>query len=444
MKKYFTLQLAALALLLVGSAPSVQAQQEQNTQPQIIVIQKVKNDDGTVTVTKKRMPADERANEYLKNLDFNKESQVDIEILTDEHQIRFAPDSKLHFNQKDLEIRTDEFFMKGLDKEMIHLGHHFGELQHTNKAFLGIYPATAPGEAGVLVENIVLGTPAEAAGLASGDVIVSLGDQTLTRQGDLTHVLSQHNPKETVTIVYLRNGQTVTTTATLAEKQTGYSWTVERDPCKVFIGVTVGSRGPSGQGVRVNSVIGDTPAEKHGVQAGDVIIALDDVFVNSHMELLRERNKHEPGEWFTLSIDRNGQTLDIDAQFKQCEEETEEPIEPVIEEVIVEEVPVLKEDPDDPVPTSVDNTLELLDLAAFPNPTYAMVNLQFRGEAVPTTVRITDVSGKVVYEEVLKQFDGFYSNAIDLYQRSSPGVHFVTIQQGDQVRSEQIVLMARA
>ena len=84
------------------------------------------------------------------------------------------------------------------------------------RGFLGITPVTLnPGIAtqmqlsanqGILVARLIPGTAAEAAGLREGDVIVQMGDETITNTGELSYFLIDHLPGETVTVVYFRGG----------------------------------------------------------------------------------------------------------------------------------------------------------------------------------------------------------------------------------------------
>ena len=62
--------------------------------------------------------------------------------------------------------------------------------------------------AGAYVGKVTPGSPAERAGLRSGDVITSLGDQPVQRSGDVQHILSGLPPGGNVSLTYVRDGQT--------------------------------------------------------------------------------------------------------------------------------------------------------------------------------------------------------------------------------------------
>jgi membrane-associated protease RseP (regulator of RpoE activity) len=213
----------------------------------------------------------------------------------------------------------------------------------------------------------------------------------------------------------------------------------------VFIGVyTTDFSAQQGEGVRVTSIIGNTPAEMYGVQAGDIILSLDGVDVTTGNQLRSERDKHEPGEAFTLLVNRSGDYIDINAQFKTCAEPT---IEEVADEPVTPaEQPALapvEEKPEPLVQPREVPALELEQWQAFPNPSLGDITIEFKAEAVPTNIRVLDASGKVIYQEQLNNFDGLYKKELNL-RKATPGTLLLSIQQGEKVVTKQLVLMNRA
>ena len=61
----------------------------------------------------------------------------------------------------------------------------------------------------------------------------------------------------------------------------------------------------------VRSVQNFSPAEKAGLQAGDIIIKADDTDIKTMDELNEIKNKHQIGDTMTLKINRNGEEKDI-------------------------------------------------------------------------------------------------------------------------------------
>jgi S1-C subfamily serine protease len=87
---------------------------------------------------------------------------------------------------------------------------HIGET-----AFIGVDVSDAQG--GVVISDIVAGTPAEQAGLQQGDVLTSLDGTPLSTTDDLRAALFAHHPGDTVSLGYTdTNGATQTASITLA------------------------------------------------------------------------------------------------------------------------------------------------------------------------------------------------------------------------------------
>jgi len=69
---------------------------------------------------------------------------------------------------------------------------------------------------GLYVDSVVPGGPAESGGLQSGDVLTDIDGRPLSTVDDLLAVLVTHQPGDKVKVTYVRNGQSSTTTVTLA------------------------------------------------------------------------------------------------------------------------------------------------------------------------------------------------------------------------------------
>ena len=195
------------------------------------------------------------------------------------------------------------------------------------------------------------------------------------------------------------------------------------DPCQVFIGVYTTPQ--SSGGVRVVNVVDRSPASNMDLKENDVILELDGEEINSPCELIMERDRNQPGDYFRLTVMREGKAKKVRGQFTACVKDIE----------VVE-----SHDSNITIPSS---GLNYQSFEAYPNPTFGEVNIAFEGEAVPTTFRVTDVTGKVVFAETLKNFNGFYRNQIHIQNSAAPGVVSLTIIQNGQAVSKNIVLLNR-
>ncbi len=395
MKSQSTQRLLSLAVLLFALVMGLQAQNAN----QIVLVKKIIHEDGTETVIKKSVSSDEDLEKVLPQ-----------------------------FKEGHSEYFSIEF--KGEDKGK------------EPKAFLGVYPSDNPEGEGVMLDEIIANTGAAAAGLHNGDVLVSIDGQALQSEHSLHQVLTTRQPNDQIRIVYIRNGQSLETVATLSSRRTDSFQKLERDPCQVFIGVMISGQGSEGKGAYVSGVIPKTPAETAGMQAGDVILAIDDVETNTHEAVLVERNKHQPGEWFSMSVLRSGEVIEVEAQFQTCD--NQKPAETLADpsaETLADPSAEASAQADPVLQT--DYSLQLHDYSAFPNPTYGELNISFKADAKPSVVRISDASGRVIFEENLPKFDGYYARQLDL-QNATPGLLLLSIQQEDRVINKKLVLLAKA
>lgn len=90
-------------------------------------------------------------------------------------------------------------------------------------AFLGLEIASSDQQdsSGVTLAGVASGTPAAAAGLGQGDVITSLGGQSVSTGTDIQKILVGHHPGDTISIGWTdAYGQSHTATVTLASGPT--------------------------------------------------------------------------------------------------------------------------------------------------------------------------------------------------------------------------------
>lgn len=459
MKRHFLSVICTLALLaFMGQDLAAQEATTPSTAEKVVIIQKTQNDDGTWSVKKKSVQKGEGLETYLKEIDIENpvETISEVIFMTGDEAKAENPEAEtiimIRRGSNKTEIKWND--SEGGDQPMFNWNHdqnmdrHFdrhnsnfaliGDETTEPKPFLGIYPERHEN-GGVLVTDIVPGAGAAAAGMQSGDIIISIDGKTLASRGGLSNTLSAYKPGDKVEVAYLREGQSLTSTVELTTRKTPhrtYNFDYQfdnktvRNPCEVFIGVTIGSWGKGEDGVGVDGIIPGWPAEEAGIQTGDRILSIDDVDVNTHNELVVQRDKHKAGEYFNIEYLRDGKISVVKARFKTC------PGQEAPEQVVVE-------DASQPELPKVANTLEVEELNAYPNPTLGNLNVTFKGDAVPTTVTITDITGKTIFNETVKGFDGLYNREVDV-SAGAPGTLTITIRQEGKVLSKPVVLMNRA
>ena len=92
---------------------------------------------------------------------------------------------------------------------------------------------------------------------------------------------------------------------------------------KVYIGVTVSSysnsrrnnSGENTQGLVVETIAENSPAEEAGLEKGDIITAIDGEKITISSELSSKLAKHSSGDVVTLTVIRDGETMKIEVKL---------------------------------------------------------------------------------------------------------------------------------
>ncbi len=176
-----------------------------------------------------------------------------------------------------------------------HAGHHCSMGGPSGKA-LGVGVSALSSEAltavnldhGVRVVRVITGSPAQAAGLKQGDIIVDLLNKPVYSVERLRWLVRQAPESEPVTLRLQRDGSAQTVTVEFRQPQaTAKSPGLKRGGyghSSAFLGVQIqpmtaqlrSAFGASEEaGVLVAAVVKDGPAEKAGVAVGDILVRMD-------------------------------------------------------------------------------------------------------------------------------------------------------------------------
>ena len=68
-------------------------------------------------------------------------------------------------------------------------------------------------------------------------------------------------------------------------------------------------------GVRIDSVTADSPADRAGLRINDIILKIDDTDTNKVTQLRAKLAKHEPGDRVTLTVERGDKEMAIDMEL---------------------------------------------------------------------------------------------------------------------------------
>ena len=443
MKRFF-LSFFMLTAMLATSTLCAQQTGTDSDHHKIIII-KATDKNGETTVLKKRIEKEQDFLEILQEMDVDDIQQVKVEVSIADVQTDNGNEEETLFLFRDNNQRI-EISGKGdtdnndapLELLIPHHNRRFSRKQ--NEVLLGVYPES--GERGVVINGIVRESGAEKAGLKKGDIITTINGSPVQTVQDLNSELSKYKPGNVVTVGLLRDNQALTIPSKLTKRpaprysherfryHSDKNTRVERDPCKVFFGIMTGGYGKGLEGVGVAGIIkgNDWPADVAGIQKGDRILAIDGVAINTYSEMVAERDKHQPGETFTFTYLRDGEIYEVEAKFKEC------PDSPSTGEV----APPLPEQP-----ATEDNQPDIHELIAYPNPTVGNLQVRFRGEAVPTVVRVIDTNGKIVYEENIRHFDGYYHKTLDI-SKGTVGTLILSVSQNGETITKPVILITRA
>jgi serine protease Do len=172
---------------------------------------------------------------------------------------------------------------------------------------------------GALVSQVWDGSPALAAGMRRGDVIVELDGRKITRATDLSLLVAASPIGKDIAISVLRDGKPMTLTARVARREGPASVAATAPPAeagqRARLGVAVEPLTPAlaGQlglgettGVIVRQVQGGSPAAEAGIRPGDVIVEANRQPVKSVEDLRRAVDATQSGAAVLLLIQRDG------------------------------------------------------------------------------------------------------------------------------------------
>ena len=202
---------------------------------------------------------------------------------------------------------------------------------------------------GALVNEVVKGSPADDAGLKGsdktmtingsdvnigGDVITAIDDTQVNDFEDLVAYLARYTEVgQKVTLTILRDGKEQEIDLTLGSRATQ---TQQESSGTAWVGIQMmdftselakaAGMDESIKGVLVVQISNNSPAEKAGLRGsyksiemngesylvgGDIITAVDGKTVETSAELKRIITSHEPGDEITLSINRDGKSMEL-------------------------------------------------------------------------------------------------------------------------------------
>ena len=152
---------------------------------------------------------------------------------------------------------------------------------------------------GVLVSSVMEGSPAEAAGIERGDIILEIAGEPVNSLEDIRRLLSKYKAGDQVEVLVLHGEQFKSLQLTFAEEVS----------LGVFINETWQENSTSdwtpgslGGFALVVDVINGSPAAQAGLERGDMILALNGKTLSAENGLVDLLAAYEPGDEVTLQV----------------------------------------------------------------------------------------------------------------------------------------------
>lgn len=164
---------------------------------------------------------------------------------------------------------------------------------------------------GVLIAEVISGSPADQAGLQRGDIILKFDGQEVNTLTGLADLIRDREPGDRVELE-IRRGDEVTNLSVELGEESGRTYLGIRTcndstfgllPPKVRVLPFI-----SGEpAYLIRKVVPESPAEKAGLQPGDQITAIDGNPVQADQSLAEIIQAHKPGDELMLEILRPGE-----------------------------------------------------------------------------------------------------------------------------------------
>lgn len=375
------------------------------------------------------------------------------------------------------------------DEDEIHW--HGSESDAKPRPLLGVYIDSfiEDGTEGALVTGLVEENAAELAGLEEGDLIIAVDKKKINSETELKKTIGKKKVGDEVVVKFLRDGIENTKKITLVEANNDFNlnhfhfnfddeelqgqleklnnldfdidfdFDFEVDEDAAFLGVTPGEK--TENGVSIGKVIEDSAADKMGLKSGDVVTELDGKTVTSFDDLASIIIAKKAGDKLNVSYLRDGKLSSASGElgkkdsmryptkiiqrksdctvgrpdFSNSEVVKEVTVVIELKDCTSEQQEMLEQ----PAEVNFKKDLALNKILFAPNPSDGQFNLTFElPKKQDTRVMVFDQVGRKVYEELLNNFSGRYSNQIDISSQPN-GVYFLIIAQQDKQFTKKIV-----
>jgi C-terminal processing protease CtpA/Prc len=194
---------------------------------------------------------------------------------------------------------------------------------------------------GAKVKKVMEDSEAERIGLQRGDVIVKFDGSDISDPRDLSKMISKIEEEKKVEIVAMRDGKEKKFEANIKPGDESPVWVWGDDDFEFdfdfddvphhfmphqgkggFLGVETEELSDQlrkyfevDHGVLIESVVEDSPAEKAGLKAGDIIYEISGKKIEDYRDLVRTVNYYDPGETVEVKYSRKGRNASVKVEL---------------------------------------------------------------------------------------------------------------------------------
>lgn len=167
-----------------------------------------------------------------------------------------------------------------------------------------------PSEDGATVARVVDGGPADVAGIAEGDIVLTIDGVSIDQRSSLRDALSSAEAGGDLAVVFTHDGAEESVVVTVGASADRPARPAAEDVA--WVGARMVASEDS-NGVIVRTVSADGPADAAGLVVGDVVTAIDDTPVTDWSQVCEILRGDAPGGSVKLTVDRDGsdQTLTV-------------------------------------------------------------------------------------------------------------------------------------
>jgi S1-C subfamily serine protease len=327
------------------------------------------------------------------------------------------------------------------------------------QAYLGVSTTGGSQSKGVYaseITEVIKGSPAAKAGIREGDRVLRIDSVIISSENTIPKVVSAHKPGDVIHLWIRKSCDVVEFEVTLADRyeimrQQFPEWNPnvnvvrpqEEYKDQPWMGVQL--RPGSSKGAEVESVYDESPSEALGLRPGDLIISVAGTAVTSADRLVDAVRMHTAGdvvvvEWIRNGVTRQG-TCALSSKSRDYRTVTEwEEIRITIRkaEITEEEAAALAEKTG--MDFSSQNSLEPESFEVYPNPSHGIFSLRIQlREPGQITLRVFDLSGRMVWNEMLSSEGGTFQPEINITHEPASSYYLVAEQNGKSYVKKLVV-----